>query len=112
MRLWAWIVGAVVLTAVGVTGILFVGHRMFETEQHLKTVQSDLGRAKDEAAKATVEIGEREKEAAQLKSELDTSKRRRDDDVPCLVDGVQIKQALGYGATGWVTSMARMSEAA
>jgi predicted nucleic acid-binding Zn-ribbon protein len=76
MRLWTWIVGAVVLTAMGVTGILFIGHRMLETEQHLETVKTELERAKGETAQALVQIGEQEKDAAQLKSELDTSKRQ------------------------------------
>ena len=47
LPLWAWTVGAVLVTAV-----IFLGYRTVQTEPHLKAVQSELDSAKEAAVRA------------------------------------------------------------
>ena len=74
MPLWAWIVGAVV-----VIGIILTGYRMVQTQQRLETVQSELGSAKEGAVQANARLAELEKGAAKLKSELEKANAQRNE---------------------------------
>ncbi len=72
MPVWAWIVGAVI-----VIGIILTGYLMVQTQQRLETVQSERESAKEEVVQANARTTELEKQVANLKSELENGNAER-----------------------------------
>src|SRR5512132_3554021 len=66
-RAWEWIVGAVFVIA-----IILTGYRLVQTQQHLETVQSELDNAKQAADQAKTQARELAKRTASQREELQT----------------------------------------
>ncbi len=74
MPIWTWIVGAVI-----VIGIIVTGYLMVQTQLRLETVQSEHESAKEEVVQANARTAELEKVAANLKSELEKTNTERNE---------------------------------
>ena len=73
-RAWEWIVGAVFVIV-----IILTGYRLVQTQQHLETTQSELENAKQAADQAKAQATELAKRAASLNSELEKTNAQRDE---------------------------------
>ena len=73
-RAWEWIVGAVFIIV-----IILTGYRLVQTQQHLETRQSDLENAKQAADQAKARATELAKRAASLNSELEKANAQRNE---------------------------------
>ena len=74
MPIWAWIVGAVI-----VIGIILTGYLMVQTQQRLETVQSERESAKEEVVQANARTAELDKQVANLKPELEKGNAERNE---------------------------------
>ena len=73
-RAWEWIVGAVFVIA-----IILTGYRLVQTQQHLETRQSELENVKQAADQAKAQAMELAKRAASLNSELEKANAQRNE---------------------------------
>ena len=73
-RAWEWIVGAVFVIV-----IILTGYRLVQTQQHLETRQSELESAKQAADQAKAQATEFAKRAASLSSELEKANAQRNE---------------------------------
>ena len=71
-RVWEWIVGAVFLTV-----IILTGYRSVMTQHHLEKTQSELENAKQAADQEKAQAAQLAKWVASLNSELEKTKARR-----------------------------------
>jgi tetratricopeptide (TPR) repeat protein len=70
-RTWEWIVGAVFVVA-----IILTGYRLVQTQQHLETRQSELENANQATDRAKAQATELAKRVASLNSELEKANSR------------------------------------
>ena len=73
-RAWEWIVGAVFVIA-----IILTGYRLVQTQQHLETRQSELENAKQAADQAKAQATELARRAASLNSALEKANAQRNE---------------------------------
>ena len=73
-RAWEWIVGAVFVIA-----IILTGYRLVQTQQHLETRQSELENAKQAADQAKAQATELAKRAVSLNSALEKANAQRNE---------------------------------
>ena len=73
-RAWEWIVGAVFVIA-----IILTGYSSVQTQQHLETRQSELENAKQATDQAKAQASELAKRAASLNSELEKANAQRNE---------------------------------